>query len=146
MGTDRRTLCPSFIYLSVNVGWPETSSSDGTGTDLRTLCPSFIHLSVNVGWPLTFISDDTRPLQIEELRAHFKSSGYYRQKLQGLKQKSILKTKTPDSTNTESINEKSIVFPLYYFDGIQEFKLIVHDLNNDFKQFNWLSTVPLGQS
>ena len=51
-----------------------------------------------------------------------------------LKQKAILKTTQPDSTISESNSDKTLVFPLYYFDGIQEFKSIVNDLKDDFQQ------------
>ena len=51
-----------------------------------------------------------------------------------MEHKAILKTITLDSTNSESNSDKSLVFPLYYFDGIQEFKSIVNDLKDDFQQ------------
>ena len=58
--------------------------------------------------------EETRTLQMEELSTHFESSGYSRQELEELKQKAILKTTTPDSTNSESNSDKTLVFPLYY--------------------------------
>ena len=81
--------------------------------------------------------EETRDMQMNELVQHFENSGYSRRQLDELKHKAMVKTTTAAAmTNTDEINQnnESLVFPLYYFEGIQEFKSLIHDLKDDFRQ------------
>ena len=86
--------------------------------------------------------EDTRDEQVTELINHFENSGYNPRELQKLKQKAINKTSnttTPitNPSNDEEENSDSnntLVFPIYYFEGIQEFKSMVRDLQDDIQQ------------
>ena len=86
--------------------------------------------------------EDTRNEQVNELINHFENSGYNPRELQKLKQKAINKTSnttTPitNPSNDEEENSDSyntLVFPIYYFEGIQEFKSLVHNLKDDIQQ------------
>ena len=87
--------------------------------------------------------EDTRNEQVEELINHFENSGYNPRELQKLKQKAINKTSTvtAPTTNTDNNNDENndsnnntLVFPIYYFEGIHEFKSMVRDLQADIQQ------------
>ena len=74
---------------------------------------------------------------MNELVQHFENSGYSRRQLDELKQKAMEKTTTAaamTNINENNQNNESLVFPLYYFEGIKEFKSLIHDLKDDFRQ------------
>ena len=68
---------------------------------------------------------------------HFENSGYNKTELEELQQKAITKMNTPteETTNDETNEDKrTLVFPMYFFDGIKEFKEQIQSLDEDFKQ------------
>ena len=83
--------------------------------------------------------ETTRTAQLNELVEHFENSGYSRQTIQDLKQRAIEKNNndnTDQNNNTMSDDDdnKTLVFPVHYFEGIQEFKTLVRNLEEDFRQ------------
>ena len=85
--------------------------------------------------------EDTRDEQVNELINHFENSGYNPGELQKLKQKAINRTSnaTPPTTDpnddeTTEDNNKTLIFPIYHFDKLQEFQSMVRDLQDDFQQ------------
>ena len=78
--------------------------------------------------------EETRTTQMNDLVKHFENSGYNRQKLQELKEKAIGKTTTRNPTESYNNNNNTLVFPVYYFDGIEQFKSMVWELQDDIKQ------------
>ena len=80
--------------------------------------------------------DDTRTTQLKELMDHFENSGYKKTELEELQQKAITKMNTPteETTNDETNEDKrTLVFLMYSFAGIKEFKEQIRSLDEDFK-------------
>ena len=76
--------------------------------------------------------EETRTSQMTELIRHFKNSGYSEQELKELKEKAI--NKTSASNQSTPGNDNTLIFPMYYFDGVQEFKTLIHSMQGDIKQ------------
>jgi hypothetical protein len=87
-------------------------------------------------------NEETRNKQVNELINHFENSGYNPQELQKLRQKAINRVSNTippvadpngeDDANQD--NNKTLVFPINFFDKIHEFKSMVRDLQEDFQQ------------
>ena len=61
---------------------------------------------------------------------NFKNSGYRTEILEDLKQKALQKT----DNNINNQESNSIVFPVHYFDGVQDLKKVIRSLENEFRQ------------
>ena len=61
---------------------------------------------------------------------HFENSGYQKERLEELKQRAL--NRTNEVTNNED-ECTSIVFPVHFFDGVQELKDVVHSLDNEIR-------------
>ena len=61
---------------------------------------------------------------------HFENSGYQKERLEELKQKALNKTNEVTNNKDECT---SIVFPVHFFDGIQELKDVVHSLDDEIR-------------
>ena len=75
---------------------------------------------------------ETRKPELEMCVKNFVNSGYDPVKLNELKDKAINKF----TEHTETINrdeEDKLIFPVHYFDGIKEFKKVLHSLDNEIK-------------
>ena len=77
--------------------------------------------------------------QVNELLNHFKNSGYNPRELQKLKEKAVTRTTSTTPTTTEADNNSNkkndtLVFPIYFFEGLQEFKSMVRGMQEDFEQ------------
>ena len=71
---------------------------------------------------------ETRTEELELCVDQFKNSGYKEDELVKLKYDAINK---PTETPRNSDRGDTLVFPVFYFDGIQEFKKVVYDLENE---------------
>ena len=68
--------------------------------------------------------------ELELCLEHFENSGYQKEKLEELKQRALNRT----NENTTDDNEcTSIVFPVHFFDGVQELKDVVRSLENEIR-------------
>ena len=74
---------------------------------------------------------ETKVVEVEQCINDLKSSGYNPEKLTNLKQKAIAKVSDNNVTNEE---KDTLMFPVHYFEGIADFKEVVHSLNNEIKQ------------
>ena len=80
---------------------------------------------------------ETKTVQLKEVVDQFANSGYIKQDLEELKQKAIDKTSMITTNNISDNNEddnKTLVFPIHYFEGVKEFKDLIHELREDFTQ------------
>ena len=73
--------------------------------------------------------EETRTSQMTELIRHFKNSGYSEQELKELKEKAINKISASNQSTPD--NDNTLIFPMYYFDGVQEFKTLIHSMQGD---------------
>ena len=84
-------------------------------------------------------TEATRDEQVNELLNHFKNSGYNPRELQKLKEKAVTRTTSTTPTTTDADNNSNkknntLVFPIYFFEGLQEFKSMVRGMQEDFEQ------------
>ena len=79
---------------------------------------------------------ETATAELDLLMNHFKSSGYKKEILEELKLKA--QNRTNDNINNQESN--SIVFPVHFFDGVQELKKVIRSLENEFRQLDWRCT------
>ena len=70
-------------------------------------------------------------VELNQCIAHFEASGYNTSKLVELKEKAINNAST---INTRSVESDTLVFPVHFFDGVNEFKLLVKSLNTEISQ------------
>jgi hypothetical protein len=75
--------------------------------------------------------EETRSKEIEQCVAHFEASGYDVKKLNEMKDKAI--NSTPSTNNIPSETD-TLVFPVHFFDGVSDFKSVVHSLKTEFQQ------------
>ena len=75
--------------------------------------------------------EETKIAELNQLVKEFEDSGYNPGELSDIKQKAI--EKVSNHTHGEA-KENSLVFSLYYFEGLPEFKLVIRHLENDIKQ------------
>ena len=73
---------------------------------------------------------ETKAIVVEQCIKEFKNSGYNVDKLTSLKEKAMEKASDDNSDEKKD----SLVFPLYYFEGIEDFKEVVYSLKNEIKQ------------
>ena len=81
--------------------------------------------------------EETKSVQSKAVVDQFENSGYFKQDLEELKQKAIEKTSMVTTNNIRNNNEddnKTLVFPIHYFEGVKAFKDLVHELREDFSQ------------
>ena len=78
--------------------------------------------------------EETKEAQLTELMKHFENSGYNRNTLDELKTKAIAKTTTATEETTNNTENNTLVFPMYFFDGINQFKELIRNLKDDFEQ------------
>ena len=74
--------------------------------------------------------DETKHIEVERCVKDFVKSGYSQNELLKLKDKAITKI-TTISTNEEN---NTLVFPVHFFDGLEDFKSAVTDLKEEFKE------------
>ena len=72
--------------------------------------------------------EETTSAGMDLCTSHFENSGYNKEKLLKLKQNAIDKTNEPTNDNEES---DTLVFPVHYFDGVQELKGVIRSLENE---------------
>ena len=88
------------------------------------------------GWVLQIIynnfKEETRTNQMDELISHFQNSGYNPQQLEEMKEKAVNRLTTNSTRTTE--DKETLVFPINFFEGLQEFKTMINNLQNDIKQ------------
>ena len=75
---------------------------------------------------------ETLVTQIGELKTNLVKSGYQKEKLEEIEYE-LRQGGLNNDNNIESHNENKITFPLYYFDGLKEFKQLVYQLKSDLK-------------
>ena len=75
--------------------------------------------------------EETKMVELNQCMAHFEASGYNASKLVELKEKAINKAST---INTRSAESDTLVFPVHFFDGVNEFKSLVKSLNTEISQ------------
>ena len=73
---------------------------------------------------------ETTATELDLVMNHFKNSGYKTEILEELKQKAMQGSN--DNINNQESN--SIVFPVHFFDGVQELKKVIRSLENEFRQ------------
>ena len=85
--------------------------------------------------------EDTRTAELSQCTNYFENSGYNSEKLKKLsdrvRDKVISTTDEIEETNettTETSETETLVFPVHYFEGIAEFKNLVHSLSGEFQQ------------
>ena len=76
-------------------------------------------------------TEETKKTGMETLKKDFEKSGYSRNEL--LKIEERLSTQPNEVTQTNESGE-TITFPLFFFDGLNEFKKIIHDSKPDLQQ------------
>ena len=76
-------------------------------------------------------TEKTKLEGIETLKRDLQKSGYSENILQKIEEK--LSTKSTEEPQTEKSGE-AITFPVFYFDGLNEFKKIIHDSKTDLQQ------------
>ena len=75
--------------------------------------------------------DETTIRELEVCGKHFENSGYSKEKLIKLRDKAINKSKEPLIDGKKS---ESLVFPVHYFDGVNDLKSVVRSLDNELKE------------
>ena len=75
--------------------------------------------------------DETRNIELDQCVQTFADSGYDVNQLIKLKQKALNKNST---NNIQDDDSDTLVFPVHYFNGIAEFKSVVHSLNNEISE------------
>ena len=84
--------------------------------------------------------EETRVTQLTELIGHFQNSGYSKEELMRLKEKALAKIsestsqptrETPTDETIINSEDRTLVFPLYFFEGIEEFKGLIHGLKGN---------------
>ena len=75
---------------------------------------------------------ETLVTQIGELKTNLVKSGYQKEKLEEIEYE-LRQGGLNNDNNIESHNENKITLPLYYFDGLKEFKQLVYQLESDLK-------------
>ena len=73
-------------------------------------------------------SEEIKRSQVKKVISHFEASGYTKEKLNELTNKAIARQPQEETINTQ---EEKLIFSLYHFDGISEFKTMVRSLNTD---------------
>ena len=72
---------------------------------------------------------ETAATEIELCAKEFENSGYKKERLVELKQKAT--NRITDNTTNNDEDRETLVFPLHYFEGIDEFKKVLHSLNEE---------------
>ena len=87
--------------------------------------------------------EETRSKQLIDLTKHFENSGYKKEELLKLKEKVLTKISESNSRSETRIQanetstdaeDRTLVFPIFYFEGIKQFKELFLELQDDFKQ------------
>ena len=73
---------------------------------------------------------ETTATELDLVINHFMNSGYRKEVLEELK----LKAQNRSNDNTNNQDSNAIVFPIHFFDGVQELKKVVRSLENEFQQ------------
>ena len=76
--------------------------------------------------------DETKNDDLNQCISYFEASGYNPKTLGELKEKAISKMNTINVNPSEPTN--TLVFPLHFFDGVTEFKTVVRNLTDTFKE------------
>ena len=74
---------------------------------------------------------EERDEELKQCITHFEASGYTTTKLNVLKGKAIDKFA---STTTETDEGDTLVFPVHFFEGVSNFKALVHSLKTEFQE------------
>ena len=74
---------------------------------------------------------ETRNDELKQCITYFEASGYNITKLNELKEKT---TKKSTLVNNASEERDTLIFPVHFFEGVSEFKSLVHSLTNEFQQ------------
>ena len=72
---------------------------------------------------------ETAATEIELCAKEFENSGYKKERLVELKQKAT--NRITDNTTNNDEDRETLVFPLHYFEGIDEFKKVLHSLDEE---------------
>ena len=68
-------------------------------------------------------------MELELCTKYFENSGYDKNKLKQLKLEAI--NKTNETISDDQVESDTIVFPLHYFNGVQELKRVVRSLETE---------------
>ena len=100
----------------------------------KSLYPRFVFNSIPFSQFLRTLrnnsKDETKCIEIEQCVKVFTNSGYNQNELLKLKEKAV----TKESNNSTTEEGNPLVFPLHFFDGLDDFKSAVTDLKEEIKE------------
>ena len=100
----------------------------------RSFHPSFVFDSVPFSQLLRTIrnnsKEETKQIEIDDCVKDFENSGYNPKELAKLKEKALNKV----ANNTPKEENKTLVFPVHFFDKLSDFKAVVAGLTNEIKE------------
>ena len=84
-------------------------------------------------------NEETRNTELYKLKKDFIKSGYKGDTLERIETETRRKRANAltETATDQTQKENTLTFPVSYFDGLNEFKKLVHDLSEDFKAIYW---------
>ena len=76
-------------------------------------------------------TEDTKSSEMKKLKKDLEKSGYSREELQKIEERLANR---PNEEIQQQETEESITFPVFYFDGLKDFKKIIQDSKTDLSQ------------
>ncbi len=77
--------------------------------------------------------EETKAAELNQCIQQFVNSGYSEEKLKQFKEKAIHKSSEENEINNNDQTD-TLMFPVHFFAGIQEFKKLIHSLSDDLQQ------------